>query len=136
MESPGRMPVSKRTEFLASSCKSPGSATLPCQRKTCFSFHHHHHHHPPLLTLLGCSTCWLSTQGHRQSQLLQSWALFFIFCLSHLLIFALSVTHSPLVPSHATRTAIQSPDKSPDESLNYSAVNYHMLLLHNHQLMM
>jgi len=43
--------------------------------------------------------------------------------------FALLVTHSPLVPLCAARTATQSPDKSPDESPNYSAVNYHMPLL-------
>jgi len=38
----------------------------------------------------------------------------------------LSVTHSPLVPLHATRTATESPDKSPDGLLDHSAVNYHM----------
>jgi len=43
--------------------------------------------------------------------------------------FVLSVTHSPLVPSCAARTATQSPDKSPDESLDHSTVNYHMPLL-------
>ena len=47
--------------------------------------------------------------------------------------FMLSVTCSPLVPSHAAQTDIQSPDKSPDESLDHSAVNYHMPLLHSLQ---
>jgi len=42
--------------------------------------------------------------------------------------FMRSVTHLPLIPSHATQTNIQSPDKSPDESPDHSTVIYHMLL--------
>jgi len=44
-------------------------------------------------------------------------------CFAHL------VTCSLLVPSHAAWTATQSPDKSHDESLDHSAVIYHMPLL-------
>jgi len=40
--------------------------------------------------------------------------------------FVLLVTRSPLIPSCATRTTTKPPDKSPDGSLDYSAVNYHM----------
>jgi len=47
--------------------------------------------------------------------------------------FVLSVTRSPLIPSRAARTATQSPDKSPDESLDHSAVIYHMPLLRSPQ---
>ena len=58
--------------------------------------------------------------------LLWSWALPPIFHYFPPFYFALSVTHSPLVPSHAARTVTKSPDKSPDRSLDHSAVNYHM----------
>jgi len=64
---------------------------------------------------------------------LRSWALPPIF--SHFLPFisVLSVTHSPLVPSHAAQTATESPDKSPDGSPDHSAVRYHMPSLHSPQ---
>jgi len=45
----------------------------------------------------------------------------------------LSVTHSLLVPSRAAWTATKLPDKSPDGSPDYSAVNYHMPSLRSPQ---
>jgi len=57
---------------------------------------------------------------------LWSWALSFIFRHFSTIYSALSVTRSPLVPSHATRTATKPPDKSPDGSPDHSAVRYYM----------
>jgi len=45
----------------------------------------------------------------------------------------LSVTRSPLVPLHVTRTATESPDKSPNGSPDHSAVRYHMPSLRSPQ---
>jgi len=59
--------------------------------------------------------------------------LFFISLLFSTIYFALSVTHSSLIPSRAARTATQSPDKSPDGSPDHSAVDYHMPLLRSPQ---
>ena len=49
-----------------------------------------------------------------------------IFCRFCPFYSALSVTHSPLIPSCTARTATKSPDKSPDGSPDHSAVRYHM----------
>jgi len=65
--------------------------------------------------------------------MLRSWALPPIFSHFPPFYFVLSVTRSPLVPSHAARTATESPDKLPDGSLDHSAVNYHMPSLRSPQ---
>jgi len=64
---------------------------------------------------------------------LRSWALPPIFRYFPPFYSTLSVTHSPLVPSRAARTATKSPDKSPDGSPDYSAVRYHMPSLRSPQ---
>jgi len=58
--------------------------------------------------------------------MLRSWTPPFIFPPFSTIYSALSVTHSPLVPLCAARTATKSPDKSPDGSPDHSAVRYHM----------
>ena len=65
---PGRMPVLKRTGILVSSCKSPGSATLP-RKRTPNDSPCYHRHHPPLLGLLGRSARRPSTQGRWPPQI-------------------------------------------------------------------
>ena len=56
------------------------------------------------------------SQGYQSTSpgVLRSWALIPIFRYFPPFYFALSVTHSPLVPSRAARTVTKSPDKSPD----------------------
>jgi len=85
--------------------------------------------------LTGCNPLYPRLCGNDHSRkgiMLWSWALFFIFY--HFLPFppihfVLLVTCSPLVPLCTIQTATQSPDRSPDKSLDHSAVNYHTPLL-------
>jgi len=64
---------------------------------------------------------------------LRSWTPPFIFPPFSTIYSALLVTHSPLVPLCAARTATKSPDKSPDGSPDHSTVRYHMPSLHSLQ---
>jgi len=66
------------------------------------------------------------TNTNLREEVLRSWTLSFIFRHFSPIYSALSVTCFPLVPLHATWTATQSPDKSPDGPPDHSAVRYHM----------
>jgi len=86
--------------------------------------------------LTGCNHLHPRSCGNdhsRKGVMLRSWALPPIFRYFLPFYSMLSVTHSPLIPSRAARTATKSPDKSPDGSPDHSAVRYHMPSLRSPQ---